>query len=312
MTNVAILISQMEIFAVLMILGYVAYKIRLINDENTDNMSVILTRVILPLMIGTSIGGGNRNDVFGVGAFLLCSFIVYGISFILSFGCAKVMKVEKPLDRVHVAVSAYSNSGFFAAPITIAMFGDIAALAFAAYTIADAVCVWTFAPTLMDPNANGININWKKVFNPVLAAVFIGLIILMLALPVTDNVVWNTLKDVGSTSKYFACIYIGADIARKGLKMVMKYPKVIGAVFTKLIVYPFVAVIVIGALGLLDSTLLAILTIYCSSPTMVLVAVFARQAGNNDEYAASGIVLSSVLSLVTMPFVMWLLSVFIY
>jgi predicted permease len=312
LANVDVLIEQMEVFAVLMIVGFAAYKIKLINDQNTDNISVLLTRIILPLMVGTSIGGGNRSDIIGMGSFLLCSFLVYGISFLLSFGCAKVMRVKKPLDRVHVAVSAYSNSGFFAAPITIAMFGDIAALAFAAYTIADALCVWTLSPVLLDPNTKGIKINWKKVINPVLVATFIGIILLMLSLPITDNIVWNTLEDVGSTSKYFACMYIGADVARKGIKIVFKYPKVIGAVFTKLIVYPFVAVMVIGTLGLLDSQLLAILTIYCSSPTMVLMALFARQAGNNDEYVASGIVLSSVLSLVTMPFVMWFLSVFIY
>ena len=312
MTTLGVLIEQMVVFAVLMVVGYGAYKIKLLNDVTTDSISAILTRIILPLMVGTSIGGGNRSDIISMGPFLLCSFLVYAISFAVSFAGVKIMRVKKPLDRVHVAVSAYSNSGFFAAPITIAMFGDIAALAFAAYTIADALCVWTLSPVLLDPNAKGIKINWKKVINPVLVATFIGIILLLLSLPITDNIVWNTLKNVGSTSKYFACMYIGADVARKGLKIVLKYPKVIGAVFTKLIVFPFVAVAIIGALGLLDSELLAILTIYCSSPTMVLMALFARQAGNNDEYVTSGIVLSSVLSLITMPFVMWFLSVFIH
>jgi len=68
--NVFVLIEQMKMFATLMALGFVAFKIKLINDNNTDNISLLLTRLILPLMIGTSIGSSNRDGIFSMGIFI--------------------------------------------------------------------------------------------------------------------------------------------------------------------------------------------------------------------------------------------------
>lgn len=310
--NVLVLIGQLKVFGVLMFAGFAAYKVKLINSENTDNMSVILSRLILPMMIATSVGSSSREGIMSMGVFIVAVFIVYCIGMAAAYLNGRLLRVDKNMRAVHTVSGGYSNSGFFAAPITISMFGETAALAFAAYTVVDTVFVWVGAPIMLDTERKGVKINWKKMLNPVVMAAIVGFIILMLKLPVTDNVVWNTISAVGSTSKYFACMYIGADVARKGFKIMVKYPKVFGAVFSKLIVYPALAALVIGALHILDSTLLTILTIYCSSPTMVVIAMLARQANANDEYVASSIVLSSVLCLFTMPFVMWLISMVLY
>ena len=304
--------EQMKIFAVLMCIGFIAYKIKLINDQHTDNMSAILTRLILPMMIVTSVGSSDKKGIMNMGAFIVATLVVYCTGFVASYLNARVLKVDKDMRAVHMVSGGYSNSGFFAAPITISMFGELAGLAFAAYTVVDALFVWVGAPIMLDPERKVANINWEKILNPVVIAAAIGFVILMFELPVMGNVVWSTMSSVGSTSKYFACMYIGADIARKGIGIMIKYPKVLGAVFSKLIVYPAVAALIVGSLNILDSTLLTILTIYCSSPTMVVIAMLARQAGAKDEYVTASVVLSSVLSLITIPLVMWLMTTALY
>ena len=73
-------------------------------------------------------------------------------------------------------------------------------------------------------------------------------------------------------------------------------------------IYPIVAAAVLTALSVLDTTMFTILIIYCSSPTIVTITMLAKQAGVNDEYATASVIISSMISLFTIPFVMWLVT----
>lgn len=56
-----------------------------------------------------------------------------------------------------------------------------------------------------------------------------------------------------------------------------------------------------------DELLLGVIVILASAPPAMLATIFAIQAGKDEGYASECVFVGTVLSAVSMPFVIWLL-----
>lgn len=72
----------------------------------------------------------------------------------------------------------------------------------------------------------------------------------------------------------------------------------------KLIVVPLVVFFVVRMLGVLSNEELIVLSTLAMLPPMVIVSIMAAQSDSDAEYATAGIIVTTLLSMVTMPIVM--------
>ena len=112
-----------------------------------------------------------------------------------------------------------------------------------------------------------------------------------------------------ATAKYFASIYIGMAVARMDMARLKRNLRSISATPIKLLAVPLLAYFVVGKTGLLTGDILTMFIILCAAPTGMMVPVIAEVAGENtSEYASVGVIISTVLCLVSLPFMMWIIS----
>ena len=233
-----------------------------------------------------------------------------GILLVIAFVSSKLMRMRPPTSYINMAVIGFPNTGFIGYPLLLAMFPETGALAVAVYVIVDQVTFWSIVPVLTKPQISLKEISLRKLINPPFISLLIGLILISLNIH-PSNVAWNTITDVGSTSKFFALIYIGADIGRKGFKSIVKRPKVFLTIPIKLIFAPVVVFFVLKALGVLTSEELLMITTLSMLPSMVVVCMLAAQNGSDDEYATAGLIVTTLCSMITMPIVMKFVTMFI-
>ncbi len=274
-------------------------------------MSSMVVRLILPCMVCTTVvNGATIEGVFSKIPFFVCSFLMIGILLVIAFVSSKLMRMRPPTSYINMAVIGFPNTGFIGYPLLLAMFPETGALAVAVYVIVDQVTFWSIVPVLTKPQISLKEISLRKLINPPFISLLIGLILISLNIH-PSNVAWNTVTDVGSTSKFFALIYIGADIGRKGFKSIVKRPKVFLTIPIKLIIAPVVVFFVLKALGVLTSEELLMITTLSMLPSMVVVCMLAAQNGSDDEYATAGLIVTTLCSMVTMPLVMKFVTMFI-
>lgn len=306
-----ILLNQMFVFFTLIAIGFVAQRIKLLSNAVIDAMSSMVVRLILPCMVCTTVvNGATIEGVFSKIPFFVCSFLMIGILLVIAFVSSKLMRMRPPTSYINMAVIGFPNTGFIGYPLLLAMFPETGALAVAVYVIVDQVTFWSIVPVLTKPQISLKEISLKKLINPPFISLLIGLILISLNIH-PSNVAWNTITDVGSTSKFFALIYIGADIGRKGFKSIVKRPKVFLTIPIKLIIAPVVVFFVLKALGVLTSEELLMITTLSMLPSMVVVCMLAAQNGSDDEYATAGLIVTTLCSMVTMPLVMKFVTMFI-
>ena len=306
-----ILLNQMFVFFTLIAIGFAAQRIKLLSDGVIDAMSSMVVRLILPCMVCTTVvNGATIEGVFSKIPFFVCSFLMIGILLVIAFVSSKLMRMRPPTSYINMAVIGFPNTGFIGYPLLLAMFPETGALAVAVYVIVDQVTFWSIVPVLTKPQISLKEISLKKLINPPFISLLVGLALIALNIH-PSNTAWNTVTDVGSTSKFFALIYIGADIGRKGFKSIVKRPKVFLTIPIKLIIAPVVVFFVLKALGVLTSEELLMITTLSMLPSMVVVCMLAAQNGSDDEYATAGLIVTTLCSMVTMPLVMKFVTMFI-
>ena len=85
--------------------------------------------------------------------------------------------------------------------------------------------------------------------------------------------------------------------------------KSVSAAPVKLLLVPLLAYFIVGKTGILTGDILTMFIILCASPTGMMVPVVAEIAGEKTgEYASVGVIVSTVLCLVTLPLIMWIIS----
>ena len=307
--TVTLLIGQMKIIASLMVIGFFAYRLKLFDTKLVDALSAIMTKLIMPLMLLTVIGSISRTELFSSFKFLVCSAIFYAIMVVCAKLISRAMGLKEPLRSLHSIVMSLGNSGFIGIPLIISIFPETAGIAAASFSLVEATLYWVIGPLLINNDAEKKEISFKRLLTPLTVSIGMGFIIVVCNFNFTGNVLWDTMKDVGATSKYFASIYIGMNIGRMGMERLTKNMLSALAAPIKLIVFPVLAYFVFGKTGIFTGDLLVMFIILFSTPAGMALPILAQLRGVDSEYPSAGCMISTILCLFTMPFVIWLIGI---
>ena len=305
-----VLIAQMEMFASLILIGFVAQKIKLLSDENINNFSAILSRFIIPCMLVTMIpNGGTRAELLGGWKFLLCAIAIITFMFFVGIIVSRMMKFEEAARRnMHTIIMSWGNAGFIGVPLVAAVFPETGAIPAAIYLFVEAVYCWTVGPVVADPNPGKKSIDWKKLVSPLTISIAIGIVLILCNASLKGNVVWDTVTAIGGTTKYFASVYVGLNLGRQGLKSIVVDKRVFVSTPFKLVIFPVIAYLAAGKTGILSGDALLILVLFAATPTGMAVPLVADMAGGDKAYGTSATLINTIICLVTIPLVMKLIA----
>ena len=309
-SNVALLIGQMEIIAALIVIGFAEQKLRLFDSSLIDSFSSVISKLILPLMLITVIGSISRAELFGSWKFFVCSVVCYIIIITISKLTAVFLGPVEPKRSMHALLMCFGNSGFIGIPLIVSMFPASSGIAAASFSLVESSLYWVFGPLLINSGGEKKGIDWKKVITPLTISVLLGFAVVLLNLDFSGMVLWDTMKDVGGTSKYFASIYIGMSIGRMGFRKLLSNMRVFLAAPFKLVVFPVLAFLLFGKTGILSGDMLTMFVVLFATPAGMTLPILSKIAGMDGEYSSAGCMAATILCLVTMPLVIWLTTLF--
>ncbi len=308
--HMSVLIGQMEVFASLILIGFVVQRIRLLSDENISNLSTILSRFIIPSMLVTLIpNGGTRSELLAGWKYLLCASLAATFMVLVGIFTSKHIGFKDVARRkMHVLTVSYGNAGFIGIPLVTAVFPETGAIPCALYLFVEAVVCWVFGPMLADPSDEKKSIDLKKLVSPLTISIAVGIVLILLNVNLKGFAPWDTLTAIGGTTKYFASLYVGMNLGRQGLKSIFIDKRIFLSTPFKLFVFPILAYLVFGKTGILSGDTLIILILFLSTPTGMAVPIIADMVKGDKAYATAGTLLNTLLCLVSIPLVMKIIT----
>ena len=208
---------------------------------------------------------------------------------------------------IYSFMMVFSNSLFLGIPVAEALFGEVAIFYAALINIPFCLLLYTLGVTLVSEKKQegAQKFQWKLLLNPGALAALLGLVLYVFRVPV-PGVLRDTLSLMGKITTPGAMLIIGSTLAGIAVKDLFNDPGLYVTCAVRLIVFPVLLRFTMAPL-ISDPAVLGTLVALAATPVATNSTMLCMEYGGDYETASRGIFLSTLLSMVTMPVMIWLL-----
>lgn len=285
---------------VIMFMGYAVVKAGLMKSSESKSVSVIMVYLVIPCVILNAFQVEYTPDV-QKGLLLACAAAV--AVHILFLFLTAILKKPLHLDVIERATIIYSNAGILVIPLVQELLGQEYVIYSSAYIAVQLILIWTHCKNML---CEEDKLEWKKVLlNINIISIIAGVVLFIfrIQLPSGAQDILNMMNNmIGPLGMLLA----GMVIAEVPLQTVFTRKRSYLSAALRLLVYP---VFVLGLMKIIQ-TFTAIhdskqilLTVYLASitPACATVTSMAQLYDKDAAYSSSLYVLTTLLSIVTMP-----------
>ena len=313
-----IIIRQISILGLLAMTGFTAQRFKLFPEGFHLGLNKLVMKITLPLMIFTSLSKFEYSSEVLKSSFLVLLFAYISMFMLLGAGTVtgKLLKLEGGTYTVHRIHTTFGNIAFLGYPLLDSLFPGGKGLFYAViYHIALESVLWTLGVMIFNKGKSiSFAHNLMHLLNPNTVAFALGItaFLVRLRLPVILD---STMTGLGGTTLYLSMIYIGITLSRVSIRGTLKELSIYVLTFTKMILMPAVLIIVIDLLlrltGLtMDPVARAVTVLQAATPCMATIVIMAGNFNSDSDLAAKNFFLTTMLSIFTLPFVYWMVTVF--
>ena len=144
-------------------------------------------------------------------------------------------------------------------------------------------------------------IQWNKIFNIGVIASIITIVLYFTGISL-PYVLESTITTVSNLTAPLSMIVIGDAMANMNIKEIATDKKLLIFSAVKLLFIPFVGISFLKLFGL-SEMLMGVCLIMFSTPVGSMTAMLAQQYGGEYELASKGVAITTLLSVVSMPFI---------
>lgn len=299
--NISILLMQQIVQLFLMIfMGYLIVKTGLVRDDDSKVLSKIILYLIVPCVIINAFQVDYTTDTVKG---LLIAFAASVMTQVILLVVISVAGKLLHLNEVEVASVYYSNSGNLIVPIVTFILGQEWVLYGCVFMSVQLVFLWTHCKKIISREAS---YDWKKIIlNINMISIFIGVILFFTGIRLPE-IIGNTLASVGTMIGPASMIVTGMLFAGMNLKQIFANKRVYFITFLCLIVVPLIALVLIKLSNLASfsadgNKIMLIVFLAIITPSASTVTQMCQVYGNDSRYASAINVMTTLLSIITMP-----------
>lgn len=303
-----LLMNQIIQLFIMIFMGFIIVKAKLLKAEDSKILSVIVLYLIIPCVIINAFQVDyTPQTVKGLLIALAGSVMTQIILLIVVSILGRVFH----LNEVEVASIYYSNSGNLIVPIVTFILGKEWVLYGCVFMSVQLVFIWTHCKKIISREST---YDWRKIvlnINMISIAIGIVLFLTRIHLPAIIN---NTLSAVGSMIGPASMIVTGMLFAGMDFKQIFANKRVYFVSFFRLIIVPVIALFLIkcSQLSTFSSNgnkLMMIVFLAIITPSASTVTQMCQVYGNDSQYASAINVVTTLLAIVTMPLMVMLFQI---
>ena len=289
--------------------GYLFIKCNLVKEDFIPGVSKILVYVCQPAIAIYSFANVKFSfDVlwdmvlFSLLVVVLHVVVLVGVYFV--FGGAR----KRAAWGIITVSSTFANCTFFGIPIIEALFPEIASglIVYASiYSLIMNIIGWTVGAALISGNTKYISI--KKVFlNPATISTGVAFLIFLVGITIPDTLL-SSITVMGKMATPLSMLVLGMRLACIDLKSIFCDKKLYFSMLIKQFLMPLVAFAIIFFIPM-DAGIKASFYILAACPTASVVLAFAEMLESGQKSASGSILLSTILSIVSLPIMVLLMT----
>lgn len=303
--DLSTILTQMGILVIIMFVGFLCARLKITGPAFNKAASGLVMNVMLS---ATILSSALQTDlVLHASELLLLIFVPFVILFIglvLGLVTPRLLRIRGDDAGLVAFMLMFMNSVFVAFPVIESIYGATGVVYASLSNVAYNLMAYTVGIALVQGGGKG-TMRLKSVINPPLVSTVLAVLILLFKIHM-PLVVVKALSTIAQGTIPMSMIVIGTSLGGVSITAALKDWRLYAISLLRLIAVP-VLVWAVLRLFVTDAMMLGVFVILASAPVALITTIFAIQYGKNEGLASQSIFISTVLSAVTMPLVIYLL-----
>ncbi|MBR3755918.1 MAG: AEC family transporter [Firmicutes bacterium] len=291
-------------------IGYYLYRTGVFTVETNQKLTHFILTFTLPLLVMTSLNGtdlGNRGQIL---FYIIVGLAFYGVMPFVGKLMNRLMGIDKEESPVYEAFYIFPNNLFMGYPVCASLYGTGCIFFVSVFNLAYNILFFTYGNWLFkeaDGQKKTAGDIVRSVMNPGVVSSLAAVVLFLAEVKLPDGFV-EVCQFVGNLTSPLSMVVIGSVIASYSVTSLLKYSwKIYLVCFFRLMVIPAVTYVIMTALGF-SGAMLGVAVISMGMPVGAMVSMGCVRAQKNEELGAAGIVVSTILSLLTTPVLLLLMG----
>ena len=294
MESALIVLNQTLTMAIYLLIGFALYKGGKITREGSKSLANLLVWLIIPAVIIHSFRVEFSLEKLGD----------LGLSALLAAGALAIAILIARLlfgkNAVECFAVSFSNCGFMGIPLVKAGFGDQAVFLLVGFIVLLNLLQWTYGATLLKGERKGLTLK-ELLLNPVMVGAIVGLLLFVTGLGTRlPAILSGALSGLAALNSPIAMLVLGVYMAQASLKETFLSPRLYALSGVRLLLVPAVTLLMLIFIPAAPVMKYVIL-IGAAAPVGANVAVYAQLYDREYSYACQTVVVSTLLSIATLP-----------
>lgn len=300
MTVLIVLCKRLVSMLLFMLIGAILYKKNYISEEGSKSLGNLLIRLSLPCVILKAFQVERSPERLQALALSICFSVILLAAAIL---ISRFLFAKDPVS--HFAAS-FSNPGFFGIPLICAVLNDEAVFYVAPFIACLNILQWTYGVAVLTDKK--IKFEWKNmILSPFMIAFLLGILLFLTQIETPE--IWNVIIDNSANLNMpLAMLVSGVYMAKVNFKLMLTSGRLYALSLVRLGANAIAAGIILSFLPNSWYTLKMCLFIAAACPVGSNVAVYAQLHDRDYVYAVETVVLSTLLSVVTLPAAVYIIQ----
>ena len=290
--------QQVAVLFLLIGTGALAVKTGVLKLENKQALSNLLVYIVVPAMIVNSYRMEFSAEILRN---LLAAFGMSILAVLVGTVITLVLTRNKKGSRLPIFRFAciFSNAAYMGFPLISALFGSEGLLYASAYVTVFNILLWTMGYGFVSGSSSPKEVVHSLVRTPVLYAIVVGLGIYLLQIPLPTLII-QPLELLAGVNTPLSMLITGMLIAAGDVRSIVCDKHIWKLAAVRMLLIPAVCLAVFGLIGFHGMAAQVVVLLECC-PAAAITSVFAVQFGHDERYAAGSVVLTTLLSIVTLP-----------
>lgn len=296
-----VLFSNVAMMLFYMLIGFILCKSKMAVVSHAKSMSALLLYVLNPAMLINSFLqlDYSTEGMIKIGKYFVTSLVIQ----LLFFGVLYLIfsrKYEDSRYRILTAGGVLGNVGYMGLPIVCMVFPDQPiVMAYSSINVMSMnLIVFTLGVFLITNDKKFISIR-SAILNPTSLSILCALPLYLLRVTFPDPV-QNSISLMAKMVTPMCMFILGMRLSAANLKEVFTRAFVYLTCLFKLVVFPLFAYICVRWLPL-DEVLKASIVVLAAVPSGAVIENLAELHECEQEFAANVVLLTTILSVITIP-----------
>lgn len=292
-----LILEQLVKMFFIMLLAFICYKTRLVNQEGNRIMSDLLLMVVNPCLILTVFQTEYSPELArGLMLAFAAAVMTHVIGILVTTFLIRPRSGEDyGVERFN---AMYSNCGFIGIPLLGSVLGDTGIFFLTAYMVMFNLFSWTHGIILMEKRLSLKNLR-EGFLSPMVLSTILAVVLFFLKIRI-PAVLLDSMNYIADMNTPLAMMVAGFSVAQADIGKMCRNLHIYFNSAIKLVILPLCTVPMLMLLRLPTDVSMTVL-IAAACPTATLGTMMAIRYRQNYTYASEMFALSTILSLITLP-----------